>query len=637
MKLINYILVILVLSFVIIEPIAASESSLANLETFIDGAILAQMEKSGASAATISIVQDGRLVLNKGYGHANIDSGLPVLPESTMFRVGSISKLFTWTAIMQLVEQGKLDLDADVNTYLDFEIPSARLGINLPPITLRHLLTHTPGFEDISDGLFFLSAKKMVSLGEYVRTYLPTRVYAPGEALAYSNYGTTLAGYVVERVSGMPYTEYVEKYIFAPLSMSNSTFRQPLTASQAKNMVTGYNQINGEHLEGSFIYVQPAPAGSLSTTSADMARFIMAHLQGGALDGNRILLETSVKIMHSQGFTHHSSLDGMTLGFIEATINGEHVLYHGGSLPLSSSGIYLIPGRDVGLFVSFSGGVDFLAPGELFQNFMDKYYPGVVPQITPPTGSRERSKRFAGEYHINRRSFTTDESLLSLLQSMQITVDKEGYLLATFMGETNRFVEIEPGLYQNLRQGRSPVPYGEFRTIAFVEGMGGRIMLASDGPMTYTKAPWYATLPFTVLSIGVAILVMFGSLLYWLVTALILVLRKKKGHINLESAARYTAIALALCVLVIVVGIAGSADMSPTYGVPLSYFGIVPEWVSVVSTFQATLLPLTLGVAIFTLVAWCKRFWTTTARVHYSTFALSSVLLLWILKYWNLA
>ncbi|MFV9630163.1 MAG: serine hydrolase domain-containing protein [Methanosarcinales archaeon] len=193
------------------------------LEAFIDGVMVAQMEAYYIPGATISVVKDGELFFAKGYGYADMEYGKPVIANETLFRIGSVSKLFTWTAVMQLAEQGKLDLNADVNTYLtDFKIPDTYPE----PITLAHLMTHTAGFEDYHR-IFARSADDIEPLGEYLANNMPARVRPPGEFIAYSNYGTSLAGYIVEEVSSMPFDVYIEENIYKPLDIQRSTFRQP--------------------------------------------------------------------------------------------------------------------------------------------------------------------------------------------------------------------------------------------------------------------------------------------------------------------------------------------------------------------------------------------------------------------------
>src|ERR687889_2070987 len=116
----------------------------AELEAFLDEELGKEMQKHHIAGAAVSVVKDGELFFAKGYGEADVEKGIPVDPKQTIFHVGSVGKLFTWTAVMQLVEEGRLDLDADINTYLDFRIPDTYPH----PITLKHLLTHTAGFED---------------------------------------------------------------------------------------------------------------------------------------------------------------------------------------------------------------------------------------------------------------------------------------------------------------------------------------------------------------------------------------------------------------------------------------------------------------------------------------------------------
>src|SRR6185503_254232 len=192
-----------------------------DVESFLDGLVPLQIAKDNIAGATISVVKDGKLLFAKGYGYADVKNKKVVSAQGTLFRPGSISKLFTWTAVMQLFEQGKLDLDKDVNTYLDFKIPDA-FG---KPITLKNIMTHTPGFEEQIKDLFTVGNSKP-DLGQYLKTHIPGRVFPPGTVPAYSNYATAVAGYIVERVSGRPFEEYVAENILKPLKMTHSTFTQ---------------------------------------------------------------------------------------------------------------------------------------------------------------------------------------------------------------------------------------------------------------------------------------------------------------------------------------------------------------------------------------------------------------------------
>src|SRR5947209_1534361 len=223
-------------------PPAAPETSPAtalikqDLEPFLDGLIPSQLRTRNLAGAVVSVVKDGQVLLQKGYGYADVEEKKPVLPDQTLFRPGSISKLFTATAVMQLVEQGKLDLDRDLEDYLDFPIPKTYPE----PVTLRQLLTHTGGFEETLKNLFVAHQSDIKPLRTYLVNEMPARIFPPGKIPSYSNYGFTLAGYIVERVSGEKFERYVENHILKPLGMNNSTFDQPLPPHLAPQMSKGY-------------------------------------------------------------------------------------------------------------------------------------------------------------------------------------------------------------------------------------------------------------------------------------------------------------------------------------------------------------------------------------------------------------
>ncbi len=265
------------------QPPASPQLTPADLAAWLDGYMPYAIKTGDIAGAVVVIVKDGQVLAERGYGYADVAKRTPVDPQRTLFRPGSVSKLVTWTAVMQLVEQGKLDLDRDVNAYLDFKIPP-RDG---KPVTLRNIMTHTGGFEEAVKNIMFYDPAKLDSLGNYLKAWTPARIFAPGTTPAYSNYATALAGYIVERVSGQSFDDYVDRNIFAPLGMDHSTFRQPLPKRLAATMSKGYTL--GSDEASKYEIVGPAPAGSLASTGADMARFMIAHLEQGELDGKRIL------------------------------------------------------------------------------------------------------------------------------------------------------------------------------------------------------------------------------------------------------------------------------------------------------------------------------------------------------------
>lgn len=633
----------LLLVFVLIfssTAVSANNNQDTSLEEFFDNTMKSKLEQYHVPNATVSVVKDGKIVYKKGFGLADIENNIPVDPDSTLFRIGSTSKLITWTAVMQLVEAGKLDLNTDINRYLDFEI-SPRLEKPLQrtdaePITMTHLMTHTPGFEDRPEMLFRLSQDELLPLHEYIKKYQPARIFPAGAVAAYSNYGTALAGYIVERLSGQPFADYIEKNIFTPLNMKHSTYRQPPTLDPPARMAKPYRFINGAYIEGSFEYIMLEPAGSMSSTAADMANFMLAHLSGGAYGGGRILKEETAQEMHKQHFTYDPDLGGMTLGFMEGVFNDKEVLFHSGSTMLYNTCLYLVPEENTGIFISYSGG-NHLLHCEVFQEFMDFYYP-VKAQIegAPGEGSRERAEKFAGEYQMNRKNVTTGEKIDGILSGgiINVAVDEDGYLLVTHNGETNKFIEIEPGMYQNLREGRTQDVFGTFHKIIFKTDPLGNTMLTTDGPMTYSRIPFYSTLSFTALAALLIILIVISSLIYWLVRMIAGWFKKAKNKDSWFSAlAVWVGICTGITILFLFANLF-SSGIDPVYLLPPeAYMTIAKPWLDFVSPLMWIF---SLLLALLTVIAWWKGFWGRWARVQYSIFTLAVIGLMWMINYWNI-
>src|SRR5436305_13535768 len=264
----------------------------ADGHAFLDGFVPMQLERENIAGAVVLVVKDGTILFAKGYGFSDAEKKTPVTVDATLFRPGSISKLFTWTAVMQQVEQGKLELDRDVNDYLDFKIP-AKFG---KPITLRNLMTHTPGFEEQIKDLITENAAPNATLKQHLSQHIPERIFPPGTTPAYSNYGASLAGYIVERFSGRRFNDYVAENIFKPLGMAHSTFAQPLPSELKPLMSNGYRLGSGKAKP--FEIIEEAPAGALAATAADISRFMIAHLQNGKLEGAQIFRSETATQMH---------------------------------------------------------------------------------------------------------------------------------------------------------------------------------------------------------------------------------------------------------------------------------------------------------------------------------------------------
>src|SRR5256886_6560123 len=351
------------------ETSPGAELTKADFDTFLDVLIPAQLRNRNIAGAVVSVVKDGQVLFQKGYGYADFEAKQPVLPDQTLFRPGSISKLFTATAVMQLVEQGKLDLDRDVSGYLDFAIPKTYPE----PVTLRQLLTHTAGFEDTLKNLFVAHESDLKLLRAYLVNQMPARIFPPGKVPSYSNYGFTLAGYIVERVSGEKFERYIDNHILKPLRMTNSTFDQPLPPELAAQMSKGY--LNAAKKPRDFEFVQAAPAGSLSTTAADMTRFMLAFLQDGSVDGVAILKPETVRQMETRQFELHPTINGLGFTFMEYSMNPVRAIAHGGDTVYFHSDMVLVPDHHIGYFISFNslGKSVGRGRGECLRTFMDGY------------------------------------------------------------------------------------------------------------------------------------------------------------------------------------------------------------------------------------------------------------------------
>ncbi len=382
---------VLVLALALVARTAQADSSprgeLESLDSFVEREVTAQLARYHIPGATVAVVRDGRVVLARGYGHADAEHRIPVVAERTLFRVASISKLFVWTAVMQLAERGRLDLDADINTYLeDPRIPATYTQ----PITLAHLMAHAGGFE-VPERLW-AQGPPPDSLLEYLRQRMPARVRPPDQLSAYSDYGTSLAEHIVERVSGMPFEQYLRENLLEPLGMKRSVFRRTVPPELAADMALGHTLEDGRLRAIPLEQVVVASGGSMSTTATDVARFMLAHLQGGQYEGSRILREETVRRMHRQHFTHDARLSGWAHGFMEFHLDGQRLLGHTGDAYLFHSLLVLLPEHGTGLFVSYNGpGEKYAAQRarmELLQSFLARYHP--APPANAPAPRRSQ-------------------------------------------------------------------------------------------------------------------------------------------------------------------------------------------------------------------------------------------------------
>jgi CubicO group peptidase (beta-lactamase class C family) len=594
----------------------------AELEAFLDGVMAANLRDKHVAGATVAVVKDGAVFFAKGYGWSDAARRTPVSAERSLFRIGSISKLFTWTAVMQLVEQGKLDLDADVNRYLDFKIPATYPQ----PITLRHIMTHTPGFEEDGRDLFTEDSTRMIPMGRWLATHMPARVRPPGTYSSYSNYATALAGYVVQRVSGLSFDDYVEQRILQPLGMTQTTTRQPLPARFRADMSGGYSWGDGQYKSHKYEIVNgAAPAGSIASSATDMARFMLAHLGGGALDGRRILAESTTARMHARAFGHDPRLPGFALGFYEKSSHGLHIIGHGGDTRWFHSDLALVPSERLGVFVSYNtstGGE--LSFGPFVTEFLDHYYPTEpAPPATLSAAAAEQARRAAGEYVFNRHSYTTFQKALGLAGAVTVAAGDSGRLtLDSPLGKMH-LVPVGPLLYRDEMGGDLVAFKGD-------DGVGpARLGFLGIAPMmTLERVPWYASpkLHWVVLGLGVA------TFLLTLLAAAGRALRRRSGTLRPEDPlpGRWlvvTVAALNVVFLVAVVAVLGSSGgllEGPLTGLKIAL------------ALPVIAALLTLGAVAMAISQWRRGLGTRGARLRYGWTVALALLFVWSLSQWNL-
>jgi CubicO group peptidase (beta-lactamase class C family) len=417
----------------VVSMLGAHELTAIDVQHWLDSKVPAALKAADSAGAVVVVVKDGQLLLAKGYGYANVAGQQPVDPARTLFRAGSLSKLFTWTAVMQLVEQGKLDLDADVNRYLDFRIPPWQGR----PITLRELMTHTAGFEEVHKDRYQSADEPMISQADWVKATLPARIYPPGEVIAYSNYGGALAGYIVQRVAGQPFETYVQQRILDPLGMRYASFAQPLPAALAPFMARSYQ--HASQPPKAFELIPAVAAGGLSVSGEAMATFMTALLDQGRYAQAQILRPGTLQAMQSYERQGIAGLLPAGLGFERKDRNGQIVLGQGGSTRWFHSRMLLYPQQRVGLFVAVSGASDAMLRHTLSTGFADRYFPA-LPARAPPTlaTAREHGALLVGAYLNSRHVQSNFGALLNLFNQPRITMDQTGNLVTLGFGEPAR-------------------------------------------------------------------------------------------------------------------------------------------------------------------------------------------------------
>lgn len=533
-----------------------------DVEAWLDGYMPAALKERQIAGAEVVIVKDGAVLLEKGYGVADVATGRPVDPKTTLFRPGSISKLFTWTAVMQQVEAGRLNLDADINTYLDFRIPPRRGE----PITLRQLMNHTPGFEETIKGLFTEDPKRLDSLEKALKAWTPHRIFAPGSTPAYSNYGAALAGYIVQRVSGEAFDAYVERHIFAPLGMSHASFRQPLPKAIEADMSKGYATTADKPKPYELIPL--TPSGALAASGDDIGRFMLAHLQDGRLGNANILRPETARSMHDTVSQATPPMNGHALGFYRKDINGHRVIAHGGDTLVFHSDLALFLDDGVGLYITTNSagkpGVPGSIRGAVFEGFADRYFPAAQPagSVDAKTAAAHAAL-IAGNYTGSRRS---DSNFLAITNPLSEL---------TFIANADHTISIDgPKAYKHYREV-SPFVWqevgGHNRFTAVLKD-GKVVRVGSDDfafGMVLDRTPAHLSGAWIVPALGAALGTLLLTAIVWPAAVIVRARYGRRFELTGARASGYRAVRLATLTALAALGLWGVylAGLNSTLGV----------------------------------------------------------------------
>ncbi|HEX4304035.1 MAG TPA: serine hydrolase domain-containing protein [Rhizomicrobium sp.] len=485
----------------------------SDVEAFADGLVPASRAQGNIAGVVVVVVRNGQVLFEKGYGVSDVAAHTPVDPERTLFRTGSVSKLFVWTAVMQLAGEGKIDLDRDVNAYLDFAIPPA-FG---RPITMRNLMTHTAGFEEGFRYYLLGDPNRVTPLDKVVRDALPARLFPPGDVPAYSNYGAVLAGYIVQRVSHEPFADYIQHHIFTPLGMAHATFVQPLPPALRAGMSKGYDVASAPPTP--FEMIDMAPAGGLSASGGDIARFMLAHLNGGG----RILSPQMAARMHGVANRPFSALLPMAYGFWRDDRNGHVVIAHDGDTGVFHSELELLLGDGTGIFLAVNSGGAGAAAGNLrrafFAGFMDRYFPAAPAKALPTLKTAmQDGQRIAGDYVVSRRSDSSFLHFIFLLQPQSVTVNSDATISVSPLedpaGQPKRWREIGPFVWQEVN-GASRVQ-AKFR-----DGRVDQIGSDDFGPVLVLQPAGFNAQPWNFYLLVFTVVVLLLAILFWPIKAVL--------------------------------------------------------------------------------------------------------------------
>ncbi|RDI69835.1 serine hydrolase domain-containing protein [Halopelagius longus] len=609
---------------------AADGAVQSELEPLVDDVMESSLEEYDIPGASVAVVTDGGAALTKGYGVADRTDGTAVDPNATPFRIGSVSKPVVATALAELVQRGDVDPDAGVAEYVDVPID----GDDEEPVTLRQLVTHRGGFEATNRGMWIPDAEKLRSLESYLRDDAQKRVRPPGTAGSYSNYGYALAGQVLAATADEPFHRAIDDALLTPAGMSQSSFRQPLPEPLADAHAAGYGP-TGTYRGGEFPLLGLRPAGAMSATAADMARFLELQLNDGVVGGERVLEPGTIDAMHDRWATHHEQLSGMAFGLLEEFRGDVRTLWHNGATMSFYSHLVLVPEYDFGLFVSFNAPAGSTAAGDVVDRVLGEVLPDPEESSPSPDGTPSRADAIEGTYRSLQRSFTWHDRVTSVLNAptVDVRVESDGTLV-TEQGDTaRRWVEIEPLVFEAVEGGQR---------LAFGERDGEiRYLFFGGSPTAYDRVDGLERLRLHGILALCTVLGVLSAVVGWPAAAFYRYLRADQDAVagggwrtllgRRTTRARLVAGGSAVVIFAALALIAGHFLATPLAVLsdpPLTFRAL---FAGPILGALGTLAAVGVGVR-----AASAGEWSRTSGVHYALVVVSLLGLCWELWYWNL-
>lgn len=594
------------------DPAPDLEADARAVEAFVDGFVSEHMEPAHVPGLAITVVHGGEVVLASGFGTADLATGRPMTPQTNL-RAGSVSKPVTSAAALQLVDEGRIALDAPVSRYLpDLPLEDA-FG---PASTIAHLLTLQGGYADAVVGSHAPTLDTWQPLGEYLSDNLGPRVIPPGEVYSYNSWEHALLGHAMENVTGKPFDEVIAANLFGPLGMERSTFTQPLPEGILQNLATGYAYQNGAYAVVPLDYVNLSPGIALVTTAEDMSRFMLALLNGGELEGERVLEGDSVAGMLTRQGEVHPDSRARTFGLSEITLEGRPALYHEGNGIGFGSRLILVPESNFGVFASVNhrplaqdatptAALRFLR--DLTTALVAEYVPTAdqsAASSAPLPGAAARAPRYAGQYRLASTPRTDFFKVGALLDYVDVRDNRDG----TVSIGSGRYVEVEPLVF---RGAEDPG-----RVVVFVEDERGEVgLLTFGGTGSYEKVRWYETANFHLALVAFLLIAFLSSAIVWPV--------RRRGHwlpwlVSVINLAFLVGLGLMLT----------QADL-------LLFFKTIPPGPRLLLALPVVSAMLAVGLPVVLVRSWGRgEGWWSRARL--TLVAAAQVGFLWFVFYWNL-